>query len=252
MNAKIYTNQPVWRNIEQMNPDALVLLGDSIYLDIPWVTVVPGGSIHPSEADAADFLNHGFELFRQLLGRPEFASLISRLGPGKAFAIWDDHDFLWNGAAGGAMPSKIYGDHFRVTRTLFKAFRTALGKGNPAAFPNSTSDPVFSSPNEPAPGYQVIDLSSAEKVCLHLTDGRSFRDKHNLLGSAQRAQITLEMNKRPGWINILASGIVFNGSKGECWSGFRDDHEWLLRTAQEHRILVASGDVHEKPPALAT
>lgn len=235
-----YPNQPVWDHVSAHSPDVLVLLGDSIYLDIPWVTTF-ADTVHPSDATAADFLRHGLKLYRTQLNEKHFARLVGSVP--KTFAIWDDHDFLWNGAAGDSLSQTLYRDHIQASRALFKAYRNALTNRNPASFPTTDADPQLKNPNEPAPGYQMIDLNA--NICLHLTDGRSFRNKHHLLGSAQRGQISNAMQSRRGNIHILASGIVFNGNKGERWAGYGEDYEWLKRLALEHKILVISGDVHE-------
>lgn len=241
-----YPQQPVWTNIAKKSPDALVLLGDTIYLDIPWVSISPTEMVHPSDADAVDFLKHGVKLYQAQLARTSFAALVKKVN--QAHAIWDDHDFLWDGAAGDALPQIVYRDHIRATRALLRVFRETLASQNPSTFPSKHTDARLNAPYEPPPGHTAIDLDA--QVCLHLTDGRSFRNKHHLLGSAQRSQITHEMRTRPDHIHILASGSVFNGNRGDRWSAYPEDFDWLRAMAINHRILVASGDVHENriPP----
>jgi alkaline phosphatase D len=241
-NPNNYPEQPVWGHVWRERPDALVLLGDTVYLDIPWVSTISDGMQHPQDVFATEFLKHGLNLYRAQLSRPAFADLVRNVP--RSFAIWDDHDFLWNGAAGDAMSQNLYRDHFRATRALFRAFRAALAARDPQRFPMNASDPQLTVPYEPAPGYSAVDLIDGQ-VCLHLTDGRSFRNKHHLLGSSQRSQITIELQKRPQHVHLLASGIVFNGNKGERWAGFSEDYEWLKAMAMRHKIVVMSGDVHE-------
>jgi hypothetical protein len=241
INAYHYPDQPVWNNIASQNPDVLVLLGDSIYFDSPPVRLPDGSTEHPSNVMPEEFLAHGLMLYNRLFKQAGFSALISQVK--KTYAIWDDHDFLWNGSAGGGMPNAIYGGHIRATRALFRNYRETLAKRAPTEFPANTTDPRLSQSYEKAPGYQAIDLD--DKVCLHLTDGRSFRDKHNLLGSDQRGQIAEEMQNRPGRIHLLASGIVMASDKGERWSGFSDDYQWLLTMGKTHKIIVLSGDVHQ-------
>ena len=145
-NPNNYPNQPVWSHISAKKPDALVLLGDTIYLDVPWATTFNGEMIHPSDADAADFLKHGLRLYRAQLGQSGFAALIKNVA--KTYAIWDDHDFLWNNAAGDALPKNVYRDHFQATRALFKAFREAIGAKDPSIFPALDTDPRLHDPAE--------------------------------------------------------------------------------------------------------
>ena len=121
-NPNNYPDQPVWDNVRAARPDTLVLLGDSIYLDIPWVTTLTE-TVHPSDADAIEFLKHGLKLYRAQLNQKHFAQLIRSVK--QTYAIWDDHDFLWDNAAGDSLSKNIYREHFQVTRALFRAFRGA-------------------------------------------------------------------------------------------------------------------------------
>lgn len=245
-NPNNYPNQPVWTNIAKKSPDALVLLGDTIYLDIPWVSISPTEMVHPSDADAMAFLEHGHRLYQAQLARPPFAALVANVA--QTYAIWDDHDFLWNGAAGDALPQIVFRDHIRATRALLRIFRETLASRNPASFPGKPTDARLHVPYESPPGNTTVELD--DTACLHLTDGRSFRNKHHLLGSAQRSQIAAEMQKWPDRIHLVASGSVFNGDRGDRWSAFPEDFEWLKAMAVNHRIVVLSGDVHENriPP----
>src|SRR5687768_9272342 len=181
-NISLFRRQPVWRSILQRQPDVLVILGDSVYYDIPWVTVGLD-PVHPSDVTPAQFLQHGVELYRSQLAQDDFRAAV-RAVP-RSYAIWDDHDFLWNGAAGDALSPQIYGDHIRASRALFKAYRETLAARSPEAFPADATDQRLNRAYEPAPGYTAVELDSG--TCLHLTDGRSFRNKYHLLGSAQRA-----------------------------------------------------------------
>ena len=82
-------SQPVWAQIAAESPDALVLLGDSIYIDVPGQ--VPLGD--------HEFAVHVHQLYQRQLAIPEFRALVARVGL-RSFAIWDDHDFLWNDVLG--------------------------------------------------------------------------------------------------------------------------------------------------------
>jgi hypothetical protein len=238
-NAPCFENQPVWNNMATHRPDVLVLLGDSIYYDVPW-PVVGGEAMQPYDMPIGDFLRYGMGLYQRQLSMPGFRTLIRNV-PHK-YAIWDDHDFLFNGAAGDNLPKAIYGGHIRASRALFKTYREALAAGDPDVFPTNEGDPRLNDAYEPAPGYQAVDLPG--NVCLHLTDGRSFRSKIHLLGSTQRGQMTAEMQRRPDHVHLVASGIVYEREKGERWSAFPEDYDWMRQMAAKYRILVLSGDIH--------
>lgn len=237
-NAVLFKSQPVWREVAKLEPDRLVLLGDAIYLDVPWGQI-NGETLHPDSMLPQQFLRHGLELYRRQMNVATFRKLVEQVP--ETYAIWDDHDFLWNDADGDALPQQIWGDHIRASRALLKAFREALIARNPEALPEDGSDPMLQRAYEPAPGYQMIELD--DLVCLHLTDGRSFRNKDHLLGSAQRGQITLAMESHPESVHLIASGCVYRGNRNS-WAAFPQDDQWLAQMAQIYKLVILSGDVH--------
>lgn len=250
INTRSYHNQPVWNNIAKHEPDVLLLLGDNVYLDIPWVNVLGvAGPVHPSDADDADFLRHGYELYRELLAQSDFSALIQRRNL-RSYAIWDDHDFLWNDASGGTLSKVVHGEKMRASAALHWQFREALRNKNPATFPPAVTDPRLHNPIETAPGYSCIDLDN--NLYLHLTDGRSFRTAHTMFGANQRDQITDTIHEHASGIHLLASGNVVRAKSGERWDAYPEDYQWLLNIAANHKVLVLSGDVHENrlPPPL--
>ena len=86
---------------------------------------------------------------------------------------------------------------------MAKVLREALAARDPALLPVDETDPRLNTAYEPAPGYQVVQLD--ENVCLHLTDGRSFRNKNDLLSSGQRGLITSELERRPNHVHLLST-----------------------------------------------
>ncbi len=85
--SQITPSQPVWSWIQAHNPDFLVLLGDSIYLDIH-------APMHPMAMTDDQFAQHLFQRYSAQMQVPEFDALAQHMGAGKIFSIWDDHDFL--------------------------------------------------------------------------------------------------------------------------------------------------------------
>ncbi len=64
--------EKIWTSIQDRNPDALLLLGDNVYVDLP---EMPGAF-------------HDYTYYRRY-SRPEYRSLISHV---PVYSIWDDHD----------------------------------------------------------------------------------------------------------------------------------------------------------------
>lgn len=253
MSATAYPNQPVWKTIQDQNPDALVLLGDSIYNDCPHISI---GSkmVHPKELTDIAFCNHMHDLYIQQLAVPEFKLLIGKF---PIYSIWDDHDFLWNDADAKHSYSIHHRGKAYYSSQLFKCWQDALA-GNP--FPANTSDPrVQSNYKTPLteaydnymPAYQQIKFSAIkynlkDDIILHLTNGRSWRKGDNLLGTAQRNEITniIENKKNANAIHLIASGSNFSRNGSQGWAGYSKDYDWLLKIADSYRTILLSGDIH--------
>lgn len=98
-NAELFKNQPVWNEIAAKGPDVMVLLGDSMYLDF-------GDAVNMSgvqQLSQTAFAQRAHTKFKRQLDQPDFKALISTPNL-KTYAIWDDHDFLWNDERGLLTP----------------------------------------------------------------------------------------------------------------------------------------------------
>ncbi|MBL8352927.1 MAG: alkaline phosphatase D family protein [Burkholderiaceae bacterium] len=237
MSTTVFAQQPVWDQIAAQNPDRLLLLGDSIYIDaMPY----PNQATHPKQLELTDFQHHVLARWRLQLDQPQFRALVQKV---PTDAVWDDHDFLWDEASTeGAIGRKIYDGNIRISRALFNAFcRTLEARLAPGSFPAAYNDASINQPNEPPPGYRFRSL--ADDLKLHLTDGRSWRIGKELLGAAQRKQIEANLAASPKAVHLLASGSVVEDDSGERWNQF-DDYAWLKAQARQFDILVLSGDIH--------
>ena len=83
--------QPVWKQIMEEKPDALVLLGDNVYI------------VHDHHSDPDDLTAELKQKYRAQLEELHFAALLEDLKKrsGRLIAIYDDHDFLGNNRYGG-------------------------------------------------------------------------------------------------------------------------------------------------------
>ena len=236
--ARKFRLQPVWDQIAEADPDHLVLLGDSAYYDADDSSV---GEVKGMSAN--DFAMHAYGRLRDQLSQTQFASLIER-STLTTHAIWDDHDFLWNGACGAQIESQPqYAHLIAPTRAAFKAFRQALSERDPSSFP--PHPPAWAS-HTPPPGYSYIVLP--QNVVLHLTDGRSFKEwqgKDALLGQDQMQQFERALSDHKDAVHLLSSGLVFEKRSGETWLDCEMEHDRLLALAGQYKILMLSGDIHE-------
>jgi alkaline phosphatase D len=240
--APLYPQQPVWAWIQAQQPDHLVLLGDSIYLDVPVV------GTHPQDMLDDEFAQHLYRLYSLQLNQPEFASLIKSMPKSHVWSIWDDHDFLWNDALGalhGQQP--VHQGKVRLSTAFQEAWRHTLAHGLAAgSWPGAYNDPVFW-PSQPAP-LSTPSIPLAPDVWLHLTDGRTWRtqtwllreSRRTLLGDAQRQALQATMAAAPQALHLMASGSTLADYKKR----YPRDWSWLLGQAAKARTLVLSGDIH--------
>lgn len=239
--TQVFKKQSVWDEIAAANPDVLVLLGDSIYLDV-------GGqfnSLGVQNLSEMDFAQHAYDRYKELLAQKQFRALIQKPSL-TTYAIWDDHDFLWNDVCGAdAMRSPIQRPLIFPSRALFAAYRNALTlRLAPRSFPSA---PPPWDANTLPPGYSMVALGA--NVFLHLTDGRSFRKgrgRDAMLGTAQLDAMEAQMVGTPtGATHLVASGSVFDSRNGENWLDCLPEYERMQRLAKDHNILILSGDIHD-------
>lgn len=241
--SQIFPQQPVWDWIKAKNPDHLVLLGDSIYLD------VNVGGVHPSTLTDDQFAQLLFRLYTSQMGQSSFKGLVQSMPNNRVWSIWDDHDFLWNDATGaGAGKNPNHQGKIRLSTAFQEAFRAALARSLDAgSFPSVYNDAVFWDANQPSLSTPSVQLGT--DAWLHLSDGRTNRtetflvkesDRH-LLGSAQRALFQSRIDATAnGDVHLFASG----STSADYKVGYAADWKWLGGLAANHRTLMISGDIH--------
>ncbi|CAN7580128.1 alkaline phosphatase D family protein [Variovorax sp. LjRoot290] len=235
-----FPDQSAWDEIAARQPDVLVLLGDSAYYD------ADGASMSQVKSMSAhDFAVHAHGRLARQIARPSFQALVAQPQL-TTHAIWDDHDFLWNGACGAEIAGQPHLSHLiPPSRAVFAAYRKALAaRLAPGSFPPA---PFIWDATTPEPGYSNVALG--QNVLLHLTDGRSYKTRRGrkaLLGAAQMSAIEAACNAAdPSTVHLIASGIVFDARNGETWLDCKDEYGRMQALAMNHRILILSGDIHD-------
>jgi alkaline phosphatase D len=241
--AELFPDQPVWDEIAKANPDVLVLLGDSMYLDVGLDAAYNTAALQQMATGV--FSAHVHKRFQQVLAQPRFSALV-RTTTVSTYAIWDDHDFLWNDACGAdVMKNPALRPLLYPSRAGFAAFRKALAQRlAPGSYP---ATPAPYDNNTPAPGHTCVDLGM--NVFLHLTDGRSFRKgrgKKALLGEEQLNALEAAMKAAPaGATHLVASGSVYDARHGDSWLNCPPEYSRMQQLAQNYNILFLSGDIHD-------
>lgn len=239
--TQLFPEQTVWDEIAAAQPDVLVLLGDSLYLDVGG----PYGSLGLQQLSESEFAEHAHSRYVDTLAQPQFRALVQTPGL-MTHAIWDDHDFLWDNACGGdVMKSPALRPFVYPSRALFAAFRRALAERlAPGSFPAAL--PYWDN-KTPAPGYSCVKLGAS--LLLHLTDGRSFRKatgRRALLGAAQLDTMQAAMAAAPaGTTHLVASASVFDARHGDSWLNCPAEYARMQALAQTYNILILSGDIHD-------
>lgn len=236
----VFDDQPVWDWIREQRPDYLVLLGDSIYLDINF------GEKHPRDMLELEFAYWIVQQYREALSQPQFAALLKAMKPGRVFSTWDDHDFLWDDAC-GAFESQVPAQQGKVaiSSRAQELFREALAKRSIASFPKDGQDArLWTGPAT----LSTPTVPLAADVSLHLLDVRTHRTqlflvpeaKRAIVGAAQASEFEQRIAAAPaGHVHLVASGSTLRD-----WKAYPKDWNWLKKVASQHRTLVLSGDIH--------
>jgi len=224
--AKFFpANERAWDTIRLRRPDALMLLGDNVYLTLP----EPVGAMH-------DYTYH------QRQSRPEFRRLVATV---PTYAIWDDHDAGIDDVFLGPYPDRPAWkvDYFRLFR-------------------RNWVNPAYGA--EPAwPG--VWHRFRVGPVECFMLDGRYYRENFlrenpSMLGPVQKAWLLRALRESTAPFKLLVSPVAWaDDAKIEqtpsgatvyakdLWSGFAAERAEIFAFLAEHRIggvILLSSDRH--------
>jgi alkaline phosphatase D len=226
--------QPGWIHMAQHEPDHVVLLGDSIYMDYGLGDHKRNGS--PRNDALPQFSDLMYRAYRAQWNVANFRDAIHGR---TVHAIWDDHDFAWNNARGGGPhggDDHVPPDYRRLSRLQFETWRQALRSANQSYPANPRPDGTVA--DDLGTIAETVPLEAG--VVMHLVDTRSFREEEgrSMLGQDQQEKLVSALLPEPG-INIIASSSTLKE-----WRDY-EDHDWLRELSKRHRLLMLSGDVHE-------
>lgn len=206
-----HPEQPIWERILAQKPDALVLLGDTPYID------------------------DGTQAGRQRRHREFFAfePIANVLAAIPTWTTWDDHDYATNdvfGATkGGDLARSVFVDYHAHaaygdgTRGIWTSFR----RGPLEVFVLDTRTFADTEPSVLAP------------------------NERTLLGKAQTEWLQKGLLASSATFKVLACGMVWNGAvrpnKKDCWGNWLGERDALLRWIGANAVkgvVLVSGDVH--------
>ena len=200
-----------WRKIAALSPDAVVLLGDTPYID--------------STALATQRAR-----YRAFARAPAFAELARRQ---PVFGIWDDHDFGANDSDG-----RLVGK--ANSRATFLNYRPnpSAGHGDQGLYTSFRSGPIE---------VFLLDTRWFAATEPSFVDD----SKPTLLGKAQWDWLRTSLRASPAPFKVLASGMIWNEAtrplKTDHWGHYLHERDALFRFLGEAKIsgvVLVSGDIH--------
>lgn len=209
--------QPIWAQIQAEQADALLLLGDNVYLD------------HNHHSEPSELRADLRQLYQRQLNEPHFLALRKDLAARGAplFALYDDHDFLGDNRGGG--------DHSPALR---EAARLEFVH---AFAPTMTGNDVYSA-------------HLLGNVKLLICDTRFYRraievdkgDRDAVLGEAQWRWLEQQIaNPEGSQFLVLASSSTFHGFDEESWEQYPGAFARLrLLLGKRPGAMVLSGNIH--------
>jgi alkaline phosphatase D len=210
-----HANERVWDTIGSHRPEALLLMGDNVYIDLP--------------GQYGEF--HTYTYYRRQ-SRPEFRRL-TRSVP--VFAIWDDHDCatddVWMGP---------YRDKPAWKMSQFEGFQA------------NWNNPGYGDEQWPGCWFKFsiadVDLFMLDGR-FYRTDPLAANP--TMLGPAQKAWLLDEVKKSEATFKVLASPVPWDfytkSDSHDTWNGFRDEREEIFGFLEENKIdgvALISADRH--------
>ncbi|MCA8978161.1 MAG: alkaline phosphatase family protein [Planctomycetes bacterium] len=210
-NDVTYPEQPIWGQILARAPQALVLLGDTPYID--------DGSTAGRRRRYCDFL--------------DFPPVRATLAAIPTWFTWDDHDYARNDQFGAAPGS----DTARAAFVEYHAHAT-YGDGQRGIYTGFRRGPVEV--------FLLDTRTFADTETSVLAAG-----ERSLLGKAQTEWLLRRLEASTATFRVLACGMVWNGGvrpgKKDCWGNWSAERDALFRWLGARRIsgvVLVSGDVH--------
>ena len=201
----------VWTQMEKDDPDAVVLLGDTPYID-------------------STDLDHQRKRYREFAAVSEFARLLKSRS---FYATWDDHDFGRNDTD-GELPGK------ETSRRVFQEYHAnpSYGDGTEGIYTRFRRGPV-----------DVFLLDARYFAAVEASPVDS--SKRTLLGKNQWRWLCSELKASTAPFKILAAGMIWNGAvrpnKTDHWETYAHERHALLDFIGKERIsgvLLIGGDIH--------
>lgn len=209
-------NERMWNTIGDCQPDALLLLGDNVYIDDP---------------ESIEMQRYTY--YRRQ-SRPEWRKLIESC---PVFTIWDDHDFSTNDSRGGAdidIP-------FWKKDWVYPTFR------------QNWVNPGYGGGDEQPGCWYSFSIGDVEFIMLdcryYRTDPR--KQPRSMLGPVQLDWLKQKLRSSKAKLKLLCSSVPWDfrtkGDSLDTWNGYQKEHEEILGYIESEKIegvVLLSADRH--------
>ncbi|MDX1679210.1 MAG: alkaline phosphatase D family protein [Akkermansiaceae bacterium] len=207
-------HEHMWATIGKRQPDALLLLGDNVYIDDPE---------HQLTNDYCYYRRHSV---------PEWRSLVAKT---PVYAIYDDHDFGMNDCVPG---SRI--DQPAWKRSVWETFR------------NNWVNPAYAGGDKQPGCWFDFMVGDVHFIMLDCRYYRHKPGKGgSMLGEVQKAWLMDALRNSKGVFKVIVSSVPFSpgvkkGSR-DTWDGFPQEREEIFAAIEKHRIpgvVLMAADRH--------
>lgn len=208
-------NERMWDTIRKHGAEAMLLLGDNVYID------------YPQQFGAF----HQYTYYRRQ-SQPDFRRLVQSV---PVFAIWDDHD-----AAIGDSWMGPYRDKPAWKMSMLDGFRM------------NWNNPGYGSEQWPACWFK-FSIADVDFFLLDGRFYRTnpYGDSPSMLGPVQKAWLLNELTQSNATFKVLASPVPWSfdtkGESRDTWNGFRDERDEIFGFLEENRIdgvILIAADRH--------
>jgi alkaline phosphatase D len=205
----------MWDTIGFRNPQALLLLGDNVYIDFP--------------QQFGEF--HKYTYYRRQ-SRPEFRKLTSSV---PIYSIWDDHD-----CAIGDSWMGPYRDKPSWKMSLLEGFRI------------NWNNPGYGTEDWPACWFK-FSIADVDFFMLDGRFYRTnpYAENPSMLGPVQKAWLLKEVKQSKATFKVLASPVPWDfytkDKSRDTWNGFREEREEIFGFLEANKIdgvVLISADRH--------
>ncbi len=209
-------NERMWNTIGNFDPDALLLLGDNVYIDDPESVLMQQYT------------------YQRRQSRPEWRELMAHT---PTFTIWDDHDFSTNDSWGGARTSVP----FWKKDWVFPIFR------------QNWANPGYAGGDEQPGCWYSFNIGDVSFIML---DCRYYRTAPNdpepsMLGPVQMQWLKQQLTGATEQFIVLCSSVPWDfrtkGDSLDTWNGYKDERNEIFDFIVGQRIsgvVLLSADRH--------